>query len=91
MAPATVRADRRYGLWWYVYTLLSEHSSQTQVAAVVGVLFEFFSTLHVRWLVADHLTSRQETDSPAHLDKRSKQYHASSKSRFDLHSPKALF
>ena len=37
------------------------------------------------------LTSRQETDSSAHLDKRSKEYHVILNSRFDLHSPEALY
>ena len=38
--------------------------------------------------MAEELTSRQETDSSAHLDKRSKQHHVSANPRFDLHSPK---
>ena len=37
------------------------------------------------------LTSRQETDSPAYLDKRSKIHHVTSYSRLVLHSPKALY
>ena len=42
-------------------------------------------------LVEDKLTlSHQETDSSAHLDKRSKGHHISSHSRFDLPRPEAL-
>ena len=37
------------------------------------------------------LTSRQETDSSAHLDKLSEQHHVSPNSRFDLHSPTTLY
>lgn len=37
-----------------------------------------------------YMTSGQETDSFAHLDKRGKQHCMSLNSRFDLHSPKAL-
>ena len=36
------------------------------------------------------LTSRQETDDSAHLDKRSKEHHVSWNSRFDLHSLKVF-
>ena len=37
------------------------------------------------------LTSRQETESCTHLGERSKQHHVSSNSKFNLHSPKALY
>ena len=35
--------------------------------------------------------SRQESDSSAHLGKRTKQHRLSSNSRFDLHNPKKLY
>ena len=35
--------------------------------------------------------ARRLNDCSAHLDKRSKQQHVISNSRFDLHSPKALY
>ena len=38
----------------------------------------------------NRLLSRIETESSAHLDKRSKQHHVSWNSRFDLHSPTAV-
>ena len=41
--------------------------------------------------LGSQLTSRHETDSSAHLDKRNKQHHLSSESRFNLHTdPKRL-
>ena len=42
-------------------------------------------------LYRTQVTSRQESDSSAHLDKRSKQHQVCSNSRFDLHCPKALY
>ena len=41
-------------------------------------------------VVSYQSTSRQEIYSSTHLDKRSKQRHMSSNSRFDLHSPKVF-
>ena len=39
---------------------------------------------------APQLTSRLETDSSAHLDKRNKHHHMNLKSRFGVHSPRTL-
>ena len=59
----------------------------TAAINVIQMLYAFFFSVHKLDAL---LTSRQETDSSAHLDERSKQQHVISNSQFDLQSPKAL-
>ena len=61
-----------------------ERTSSAQFKPKVGVWLAWNTAVQ-------ELSSRQEADSSAHLNKRSRQHQVSSNFRFDQHSPMAVY